>query len=529
MLAHLQSALAVAERPVMNAICNTETSSNPSTRRYFVSTAIPYVNAEPHLGHAWESVLADVIVRSSRRRGAEVWFTSGTDDNSQKNVRAATSAGIDVEQWVEQQSENFAELQRELGVVPTTFVRTSNNAEHVATVHALWKRCAAAGDLYAGHYRGYYCVGCEQYFRNSEVPEGGTCPEHGVKLEELEERNIFFRISKYAPNLQSLIEADVLRVTPQPAKAEVLAFLAAGVQDISISRARKRGETWGIPVPGCDEQVVWVWFDALCNYLTSVGFSADTSGFSHYWEGAATRVHVIGKGINRFHTVVWPALLLSAGVALPTDVLVHGHLTVGGQKISKSSLNGVAPRRLVEHYGSDAVRYYLCRHANLHRDTDFSVERFHAVYETELVHGFGNTVNRVVSLARRYLTPDLLVTDVDPDVETILSSVASHVERAEREWSFGRAIEAIFDGFTFVNGYLERHAPWKSGAMAGDSAEGQPEAIRSAQRVLGSARYLVIVLVELLEPYLPNTVAVARESLTRNEPKHLFAKVPRWE
>lgn len=495
--------------------------------RCFVSTAIPYVNAEPHLGHALEAVLADLIVRAFRRRCADVWFTSGTDDNSRKNVLAATLAGVSVKDWVREQSDRFATLLGQLDVAPDAFVRTSENAGHAAVVAEVWQRCAAAGDLYRGTYRGYYCVGCEQYFRRAELPKDGVCPEHGTPLSEVEEENTFFRLSKYASQVRELIAAEVLCVRPEAARAEVLAFLDTGVLDVSVSRPASGDESWGIAVPDQLGQVVWVWFDALCNYLSSVGFAERHSGvrYERYWETAARRVHVIGKGINRFHTVLWPAILLSAGLPLPTDVFVHGYLTVDGAKISKSAGNGVAPRGLVKHYGTDAVRYFLARHVNVAQDTDFTTQRFHAAYQAELVNTLGNTASRIITLCRRY--PDVTWEDVTVDAELVAVQRGwrREVQLAEGDWHFGRALERIWATLGFVGQYLETRAPWR--------LDGSREARANAVTTIAGARYLLLEVADLLGVYLPSTATETSRRLRQLETNHLFPRVEyrneRWE
>lgn len=491
-----------------------------STERCFVSTAIPYVNAEPHLGHALEAVLTDLIVRAFRRRGVDVWFTSGTDDNSRKNVLAAARAGVRVEGWVREQSDRFASLLRELDVVPNAFVRTSENPGHAAVVAEIWRRCAAAGDLYPGTYRGYYCVGCEQYFRRAELPAHGVCPEHGTKLTEVEEENTFFRLSKYASRVRELIAAEVLCVRPEAARAEVLAFLDNGVVDVSVSRPVSAGEeSWGIGVPDQPGQVVWVWFDALCNYLSSVGFAERHSDvrYGRYWATAARRVHVIGKGINRFHTVLWPAILLSAGLPLPTDVFVHGYLTVDGAKISKSAGNGVAPRGLVQHYSADALRYFLARHVNVAQDTDFTTQRFHAAYQAELVNTLGNTVSRIITLCRRY--PDVSWDDVaiDSELVAVQQGLRHEVELAEGTWQFARALERTWATLGFVGRYLETRAPWR--------LDGSPEARANAVRTIAGVRNLLLCVVDVLGVYLPKAAEEAARRILQLESSHLFPRV----
>ena len=309
----------------------------------YLSTSIPYVNAAPHLGFAQELVIADAMARHYRRQGFDVRFQTGSDENSLKNVRAAQDAGMPVSDWVALHAEQFRSLKDTLDLSFDDFIRTSSEQRHAVGVETLWQHCMARGDLYRRHYRGLYCVGCEQFYEPGELVDG-ACPEHLAPLEIVEEENWFFRLSRYAKPLRTLIETDALHVQPAKRKREVLEFIDRGLHDFSVSRSRERAHGWGIPVPGDPYQVLYVWFDALGNYISALNYGSDDDRlFLRYWTHAARRIHVIGKGVVRFHAVYWPAMLLSAGVPLPTEVRIHDYLTVDGIKIAKSRGNAIGP------------------------------------------------------------------------------------------------------------------------------------------------------------------------------------------
>jgi methionyl-tRNA synthetase len=331
------------------------------THPFYVSTAIPYVNAAPHVGFAYEAVLADVLARHQRLRGRSVHFQSGTDDNSLKNVQAAEREGLSPAALVAGNAGRFLALADALGLSYDDFIRTGVEDRHRQGVEALWGACLRAGDLYRRPYRGLYCVGCEGFFDPAELAEG-RCPEHGTSPEPIEEENWFFRLSRYRDPLRRLVETGALQIAPRSRRNEVLGFLAGGLEDISVSRARARARGWGIPVPGDPEQVVYVWFDALSNYVNTLGWVAGGDAYRRFWAGSGRRLHVLGKGILRFHAVHWPAILLSAGLPPPTDLLVHGYLTVDGRKIGKSLGNAVDPADLVARYGAEPGRNHRPRH-----------------------------------------------------------------------------------------------------------------------------------------------------------------------
>jgi methionyl-tRNA synthetase len=432
--------------------------------RIYLSTTLPYVNARPHLGFALELVQADVLARHHRRRGAEVRLQTGSDDNSLKNVLAAQAAGLPVAEFVDANATAFARLREPLRLSTDDFIRTSRDPRHRAGVHRLWRDCAAAGDLYRRHYTGLYCVGCEHFCQPADLV-AGRCPEHGTEPERVEEENWFFRLSRYADVLYDLIAGGTLGVEPVERGNEVLAFIRGGLRDFSASRSRARAGGWGIEVPDDPDQVIYVWWDALGNYVTALDYAAGGEAYRRWWVDSDRRVHLVGKGVLRFHAVYWPAILLSAGLPLPTQVVVHDYLTVDGRKISKSSGTAVDPVDLVDRYGSDAVRWWLLREVPRLGDVDFTAGRLVARANEDLANGLGNLVNRVVSLvhrARAGVVP--VAAGADPGaagLEAACRAVSGAVDVALAGYDFRAAAAAVWAIVVEANRYVERARPWR--------------------------------------------------------------------
>jgi methionyl-tRNA synthetase len=430
---------------------------------FYISTAIPYVNARPHVGFAFEAVLADAVARYQRARGRDVFFLTGTDDNSLKNVEAAEQRGIPTEQLVAENAERFRQLREALGLSFDDFIRTSKDGRHFAAVDKMWKACAASGDIYEGQYRGLYCVDCEQFYEPDELVDG-LCPVHLRPLEEVNEKNWFFRLSRYQGTLTELIESGELRILPETRRAEILSFVRSGLQDISISRARERSRGWGLPVPEDQTQVVYVWFDALTNYISALDYASEGSLYRSYWNGNPNRVHVIGKGILRFHAAYWPSMLLSAGVPLPSTIFVHGYLTTGGRKISKSLGGGADPEELSRDFGVDVLRYYLLSQFHPAGDGDFSVEQLRTVHDNELADQLGNLVSRVGSMIRRYFDGRVPVPgEAAPEDEALLKSadgLLQAVDAAMDAFEIDRAVRRIWEVVREANRYVVEREPW---------------------------------------------------------------------
>ncbi|WP_329569720.1 methionine--tRNA ligase [Kitasatospora sp. NBC_01266] len=495
--------------------------------RTYLTTTIPYVNARPHLGFALELVQADVLARHRRLRGEQVRLLGGTDDNSLKNVLAAEAAGLEVAEFVDRNAAAFEALHEPLAISLDDFIRTSRDPRHAAGVAALWRRCAAAGDLYRKHYEGLYCVGCEQFYTPGELVDG-RCAEHGTEPQTVAEENWFFRLSRYTEPLRAAIAEGRLRIEPAARRNEVLALLDGGLHDFSISRSHTRARGWGIPVPGDPEQVVYVWWDALGNYLTGLGYGSEDRAFQDWWLGSERRVHLVGKGVLRFHAVYWPAMLLSAGLPLPTDVLVHDYLTVDGRKISKSAGNVVDPTELVDRYGTDAVRWWLLREVAKVGDTDFTVERLVARADADLAGGLGNLVNRVVTMVHRYR--DGRGPELEPAPEPVGDALLEVCRAAPGEvtaaldaYDFRRATAAAWRVLEAANRTIDQRRPWELARS--------PESADLLDATLATLLHACRTLAALLTPFVPQAARAVAAQCTAGEdgrlpdPKPLFARL----
>lgn len=496
----------------------------------YLTTTIPYVNARPHLGHALEFVQADVLARHYRRRGNQVRFQSGTDDNSLKNVLAAAAAGASVQEFVDANAAAFIELAGPLSLSIDDVIRTSTDPHRVG-VERLWRACADAGDLYRKQYEGLYCVGCEQFYAPDEL-DGGRCPEHGTPPQPVAEENWFFRLSRYAGLLHDHIASGRLRIEPAGRRNEVLAFIAGGLADFSISRSTERAHGWGIPVPADPGQVIYVWWDALGNYLTALGYGTGDPNLSRWWTGATRRIHVLGKGVLRFHAVYWPAMLASAGLPLPTDIIVHDYLTIEGSKISKSRGVTVDPAALASEYGTDAVRWWLLRDVPRIGDADFTRDRLIGRANDELANGIGNLVSRVVAMIGKYrdgLVPAETGTAPGSEaLDEVRRRAPQEVDAALAIGDFRRATAAVWAIAAEANRYVSQTRPWR---LADAERSCDHQAGRQLDAVLAGLADTCRDLGRQLEPFLPDASArIGRQCATADGrlPRHrpVFARLP---
>jgi len=462
-------------------------------QKYYLTTAIPYVNAAPHIGHAFEMAQTDVIARYQKLRGKDVQLTTGADENSLKNVHAAEAKGIGVAELCEKNAAVFKKIAEEVGLAFTNFQRTSVREAHWPGVQRLWRLCDKAGDIYKKKYRGLYCVGCESFYEESELPEG-VCPEHRTKLEIVEEENYFFRLSKYGKKLLELIESDEIKILPETRKNEVVSFIKSGLQDFSISRSVKRAKGWGVPVPGDESQIMYVWFDALSTYITAIGYGIDDEKFKKYWPAD---VHVIGKGILRFHAVYWPAMLLSAGLPLPKRIFVHGYITVEGQKMSKTIGNIVDPFMLIKKYGVDQLRYALLSEVPTFDDGDFSEKLLIEKNNSELVANLGNLVNRtLVFITNNFggIVPEAELNESDAAFLETQKRQAEKITALLDSMQIKEGIDAVMAYSRNANKYFQDNAPWKT----------VKEDKERAGTVLNVLINQVKDLAIMIEPYLPH-------------------------
>ncbi|GAA4524792.1 methionine--tRNA ligase [Amycolatopsis samaneae] len=440
-----------------------------------------------------------MLARHRRRLGDRVRLQTGTDDNSLKNVLAAEAAGIPVREFVDRNAAAFIALREPLSLSTDDVLRTSHDHRHRTGVEKLWHACAEAGDFYRRYYEGLYCVGCEQFYGESELP-GGRCPEHDVPPERVAEENWFFRLSRYTGQLRDLVESGRLRIEPAQRRNEVLGFLAGGLSDFSVSRSANRARGWGIPVPGDPGQVIYVWWDALGNYLTALGYGSGDAAHRRWWLDSDRRIHLVGKGVLRFHAVYWPAMLLSAGQPLPTDIVVHDYLTHEGRKISKSAGNTVDPAVLAGEYGTDAVRWWLLREVPRAGDADFTRDRLVARSDDELANGLGNLVKRVVAMVHRYRDGVVPTGGRAPGAERVDHAcrvAAAEIAEALAEFDFRRATAAVQAIVDEANRFVNQAKPWEL-AKAERADPGELDAVLAtlvrACRTVG----------EELAPFLPD-------------------------
>jgi methionyl-tRNA synthetase len=501
---------------------------NRTAPTYYVTTSIPYVNARPHLGHAMEFVLTDALARYHRLRGDDTWFLTGTDENSLKNVQAAEREGLAVQELVDRNAAYYDELRQSLALSSDDFIRTSRDPRHPPGVRALWEACERNGDIYRSTYSGLYCVGCEQFYTQDELVNG-LCPEHLAPPETVDEENYFFRLSRYGDRLAELIASDRLRVLPLGRKNEVLSFIRRGLADFSISRSLARARGWGIPVPGDPNQVMYVWFDALANYITALGYGSGGALYEHYSVHGDRRVHVIGKGILRFHAVYWPAMLLSAGVPLPTELLVHGYATINGEKISKSRGNTVDPLALVADYGANALRYFVLGQLPSGEDGDFTLERFTGAYNSDLADQPGNLLRRVVSMIIAYyggLAPAARdTTEAEKRLAALAEALPARYAAAMEQFTPGAAVAAISELVGAANGYIVQIAPWSLAKQRSVSAE--------AEARLATCLYTLVEVLRLAayyyRPFIPLAAAAMEEQLgLAPQAKVSWEEATRW-
>lgn len=472
-------------------------------KKFYITTAIPYVNARPHLGHALEFVQADAIRRYMEIQRFETLLLSGADENALKNVQAAELAGKGTQEFVDEYAGYFKDLLEKLNVRCDLFIKGSDTERHFPASQELWRRCAEAGDIYKKTYEGLYCVGCEAFYAPDELNEKGECFEHpGKKLEKVSEENYFFRLSKYQQEIIRLLEADELKIIPAHRKNEVLGFLREPLQDISISRSNERAKSWGVPVPGDPSQRMYVWFDALNIYQSGVGFGWNEEQYKKWWP---CDMHVIGKGIIRFHAVYWPAFLLSAKLMLPKRLFVHGYITIEGQKMSKTIGNVLDPFTLLEKYGSEPLRYYLLREIPSGEDGDFSHAKLIERYNGELANGIGNLVARVTTLGEKLGAIADWTRYLAPEVQEKVEEINKKYTHAFEEIKIHEALGAVGELVSFADKYINEHKPW--------SIESEEE----RKRVLVNAAHCVERIALFLAPALPETAEKIRGQISSYE------------
>ncbi len=466
-------------------------------KKFYITTAIDYVNGKPHIGHALEKIQADVLARYHRAKGEDVWFLTGTDEHGVKIARAAESVNNDPKEFVDKTSQEFRKLKAVLNLSWDDFIRTSDQERHWPGVQKLWRKLAEEGKLYKKSYRGLYCVGHEAFVTEKDLVDG-KCRDHRKEPEVVEEENYFFKLSDYGDEIGKKIESGELAIIPDSRKNEILSLIRTGLEDISFSRPA-RDLAWGIPVPDDPEHTMYVWCDALTNYISAIGYGRDEKNFENWW-GSEEVVHVIGKDILRFHAAIWPGMLLAAGIGLPKKIFVHGFITVEGQKMSKSIGNVTDPFELVDTYGTDPVRYYLLREIPSGEDGDFSQEKFEERYNGDLANGLGNLVARVTTLGEKVSPVPVMQDneDIAREINRVRTATHAYIESFRLNEALGVIWELIGYGDRFINATK----PW---TIKDDSS--------ALQKIIGDVSLLIDAIRELIEPFLPETAKKMKEQI----------------
>ncbi|MDB5224708.1 MAG: methionyl-tRNA synthetase [Candidatus Adlerbacteria bacterium] len=476
---------------------------NSKQKPFYLTTTLPYVNADPHIGFALEIVHADIICRHERLKGREVFFTTGTDEHGQKIFQKAQETGQDTQAYVDHYAEQFGKLKNLLGLSYDAFIRTTN-AGHKLAAQEMWRRSLAKGDIYKKKYKGLYCVGDEMFLKDTDLVDG-KCPNHpNMDPVEIEEENYFFRLSAYQDKLLAYLAQDGV-ILPEWRRDEAIKFVAGGLEDFSISREIAR-MSWGVPVPDDDSQVMYVWFDALTNYISTLGWPEDTDeNFAKFWEGGEV-VQVAGKDQVRFQSVMWQAMLMSVDVKATDKVVYHGFITSGGQKMSKSLGNVIEPAALVEEYGTEAVRYFLARHIHPFEDSDFTLERFKDVYNANLANGLGNLAARIMTLAQTHLESPVEAGEVE---------IPAEYSEAFENFEINKAADVIWERISLLDAQITDTQPFK--VIKTNPEEGKELIAALVVELAG--------ITKLLTPFMPATAEAIAEAIKENKkPENLFPR-----
>src|SRR3989344_1982139 len=482
-----------------------------SKNKFYITTSIPYTNAPPHIGFAFEIIQADVIARHRRSLKEDVFFLTGTDEHGLKTLRAAEIAGKEVMQFADEISDKFKELAKILNISNDDFIRTTDEKRHLPAVYKLWEEFKKNGDIYKKKYKGLYCEGCESFKTEKEVV-GGKCALHPkMDIKEIEEENYFFRLSKYLPEIKKIIKKGKIKIIPRSKKNEILGMIKGGLDDVSFSRAKEK--YWGWPVPGDENQVFYVWQDALPNYISAIGYGENSKNFKKYWPAD---VHCIGKDIIKFHAIYWPAMLMSADIQLPKEIFVHGFINVDGQKMSKSLGNVIDPFELVKKYssasspqaGTDAVRYYLLREITPTEDGDFTYEKFEQRYNSDLAGGIGNLLARTVTLAGK---PNFKSKKPGATIKKEMKKTEKNCKKYVEEFKFNEALKAIWELISFCDKYINEQKPW--------------EGKENASQVISDALFALASIANLLSPFLPSASEKIKNAVKNRKSEILFARL----
>ncbi|HWT56122.1 MAG TPA: methionine--tRNA ligase, partial [Candidatus Microsaccharimonas sp.] len=460
--------------------------------KFYVTTSIPYVNAEPHIGFAMELLQADVLARYHRQQGHQVLFSTGTDEHGGKIAEKAEEKGVKPLEYADEISKAFSDMTKLVDASNDRFIRTTQKA-HEERAQLIWQ-ALNKDDIYKGSYTGWYCTGDEAFFTETEVKaNNGVCPAHNRPYEKIEEENYFFKLSRYTEQVGQAIKSGTLRIIPDTKRNEILSVINSGLSDISISRPKDK-ISWGIPVPGDKTQVMYVWFEALMNYITVLGYP-EHEDFAKFWPAD---VQIIGKDIIRFHAAIWPAMLMSLGIDLPKTLYVHGFVTVDGKKMSKTLGNVISPKQLVAKYGADAFRYYFLRHVPSYNDGDFTQELFDQAYNNELANELGNAVQRTVAMIQKYQNGTIgEVPEAEHDMAEYREALAN--------CQFDRALDEVWEQVRGLNAYIDLEKPWML------AKEGDDDHLKE---VLAYQAGCLVEIADLLEPFMPSTATTIRNTFS---------------
>ena len=479
--------------------------------KYYITTAIDYVNASPHIGHAYEKIAADILARYYRMHGRDVFFLTGVDEHGSKVEKSAAAAGKTPEAFCDEMSAKFEQAWRNLNLSFDSFIRTTED-RHAKVVQEVFRRAREKGDIYKSKYSGLYCEGCEDFVRERDLDGEGNCPAHKKKPTTLEEENYFFKLTKYKARIKRWILDHPEVVQPEGRRREVLNNLDdEELGDFSVSRSR-RSLKWGIPVPDDPDQVIYVWIDALTNYITGVGFGSDEEQFKKFWPAD---LHLIGKDITKFHSIYWPAFLMAADIEIPKCVYAHGFITDEGQKLSKSLGNVIDPNALVEQYGADALRFYLFAQTPFDQDGDFSKEVFLHTVNSQLANNLGNLLNRILKLVDNNCASTVPKAEMAQDVREECNSVHGRIEECMQNYEFAKAINAVFATVDLANKYVNDEKPWAQ-FKEGRTAEGEKVLYTCLEVLRRAAMYLY--------PFTPGLAAALWHQLGFDTPINEYQK-----
>ena len=464
-------------------------------KKLYIATAIPYVNGSPHIGNALDYLLADIWTRYQRQNGHEVRFQVGTDEHGNKIAAKAAEAGITPKEFTDKTYVNFENLMKKVGAQYTDFIRTTDE-HHVKSVQYIWQTLKPY--IYKDSYSGWYCIGHEAFFTDNEVQAlGGICPDHQKPFEQVSEENYFFKTSAFTDQIKAAINDGTMKIVPEFRKNEFMELIKDGLADVSVSRPKK-SLTWGVPIPEDPDQIMYVWLDALANYITVLGYPDRPDEYKSFWPAD---VQVIGKDILRFHAGIWPAMLLGLGLELPKKLLVHGFVNIGGSKISKSVGNGIDPNEIIDQYGLDAFRYFFSRHIPTLDDGDFTWEKFENAYNGELGNDLGNLIQRVASMITRYQAGVIGESKQTEHDMTIYHRAMDNLE-------FNKGIDEVWNKIRSLNQYIDTVKPW----MVAKTLEKDTEAEAHLAEILAHCAGALIQIGDLLLPFMPGTAAFIHET-----------------